>query len=469
MVVRNRLPAEPVSRFRRWGAATITAPVRRLLRWPGNVLHVVHLFLVVVLGGLLYALGRLGTLFIFPRARRARAVGTLRGWLLRRAMTSLGATFIKMGQVMSTRPDLFSPEVIAQLRRLQDRLPPFRFARVRQLVEADLGAPIGELFEHVEPRPVAAASVAQVHRARLPGGREVALKVLRPDVRRQVERDGKLLLLGARLLALHPRARLSDPVGHLRHFVDAIHEQTDLRHEADNYRRFHANFAGWQERVTFPEVVASHSGPRVLTMEFIHGVKVDALPPGSHARVAESVRQAMFKMCFDDGFMHADLHPGNMFVRGDDQLVIIDVGLCKELHEDVLVQFIDMSKCLSMGDPDDLVGHLRRFHVYLDGVDWEALRRDVDAFATRFRAQDIGELDYGTLINEMLALGRRYHVRPVTDLTMVLVGIVTSQGIGKMLQPEVNVFAELARYLMPVLMRRNERIPETAQARAAQA
>jgi ubiquinone biosynthesis protein len=156
-----------------------------------------------------------------------------------------------------------------------------------------------------------------------------------------------------------------------------------------------------------------------------------------------------------------------MFVADDDRLVIIDVGLCKLLHEDVLIQFIDMTKCLSMGKPEDLVNHLKRFHVYLGDVDWDSLRKDVDEFATRFRAQDIGQLDYGVLINDMFALGRRYNVRPVTDMTLVFVGMITAQGIGKQLEPDVNVFNELARYLMPVLMRRNESIPDTDQARAA--
>jgi ubiquinone biosynthesis protein len=442
--------------------------MRRLLRWPGNVIHGLHLFLVLLFGGLIYLFGRLGTLFIFPRARRARAVGKLRGWMLRQGMTSLGATFIKMGQVMSTRPDLFSPEVIAQLRRLQDRLPPFGFARVAKILTADLGKPVAELFAEIDERPVAAASVAQVHRARLRDGREVAVKVLRPDVRRQVERDAGILLFGARVLALHPRARLSDPVGHLKHFVEAIHDQTDLRIEADNYRRFHENFATWKGRIAFPEIITSHCAERVLTMEFIRGTKIDALPPGGdHHKVAEAIRMAMFKMCFDDGFLHADMHPGNMFLRDNGELVILDVGLCKLLTEDVLIQFIDMTKCLSMGKPDDLVAHLKRFHVYMGEIDWDSLRKDVDEFATRFRAQDIGELDYGNLINDMFALGRRYHVRPVTDMTLVFVGLVTAQGIGKMLEPSVNVFNELARYLLPVLMRRNESIPDTDQARAA--
>ncbi len=441
--------------------------MRRLLRWPGNVLHFLHLFLVVLLAGLVYGVARLGTLCVFPRARRVQTVGRLRGWWLRQVMTSLGATFIKMGQVMSTRPDLFSPEVITQLRTLQDRLPPFRFARVKQTIEADFGRPVAALFAELDETPVAAASVAQVHRARLSDGREVAVKVLRPDVRRQVERDATILLGFAKLGALHPRIRLSDPVGHLRHFVEAIHDQTDLRIEADNNRMFQDKFVTWKDRVTFPELVPTLCSERVLTMEFVRGTKVDALPPGRHSKVAETVRMTMFKMCFDDGFLHADLHPGNMFVRDNDQVVVLDLGLCKHLQEDVLIQFIDMSKCLAMGTPDDLVSHLRRFHLYLGEVDWAALRKEVELFAIRIRKQDIGELDYGSLINDMYAIGRRYHVRPVTDMTLVLVALITAQGIGKMLEPEINVFGEVARYLLPVLMRRNESIPATEAARAA--
>src|SRR5690349_6266656 len=151
--------------------------MRRLLRWPGNIVHGLHLFLVLLFGGLIYLFARIGTLFIFPKARRARAVGKLRGWLLRQGMTSLGATFIKMGQVMSTRPDLFSPEVIAQLRRLQDRLPPFRFATVKRVLEADLGKPLADLYSEFDETLVAAASVDQIHCARLPVGRDDAVWV----------------------------------------------------------------------------------------------------------------------------------------------------------------------------------------------------------------------------------------------------------------------------------------------------
>lgn len=441
-----------------------------MLRWAGNFLHFLFLFLVFTLAGILYLLGRLGTLlFVWPGSRRARAVGHLRGWTLRQVMTTCGATFIKMGQVMSTRPDLFSPQVIAQLERLQDRLPPFSFRRARKTLEAELGKPIDQVFREFDERPVAAASVAQVHRARLQSGEEVAVKILRPNVRSQVVRDAAILLAGARVLALSKKIRLSDPVGHLQEFVQAIIDQTDLRNEARNYQRFHDNFEGYAG-IAFPAVFHELSSERVLVMEFVHGTKLIELPPGSdNTAVANTLRMAMFKMCFDDGFLHADLHPGNMLVRDSGELVIFDVGLAKLLTEDVLLQFIDMSKCLSMGTPDDLVGHLRRFHTYIEDTDWDALAREVEEFALRFRSRDVGSLEYGELFNEMFAIGRRYHVRPVTDMTLVFVALITAQGIGKMLDSNRNVFADVAAYLIPILMRRNEVVPASDEAQAAAA
>ncbi len=414
-----------------------------------------------------YGLKRLGTLFIKDETERRGKIATLQGSMLRRAMGTLGACFVKLGQVMSSRPDLFEPNVIAELRLLQDRLPPFSFGKVKQAVEVQLGKPLSEVFSEFDQAPVAAASVAQVHRARLKDGREVAVKVLRPSVRAQVERDGTLLTLGAKVLALHPTLRLSDPVGFTVEFVQGLVRQTDLRIEADNYDLFRKNFAS-DPRIAFPEIYRELSGERVLVMEFVRGTKVDALPAGDHTALSTALREATMKMCFVDGFMHADMHPGNMVQRDDGVLVLFDVGLATKLSEQVLEVFVDMVKCIAMGSPDDMINHLQRYHLYEGEVDWEAMRKDLEAFGATFRKQDVAQLDYGEMTNAIMALGRRYHVRPIPALSLVIVGTVTVQGIGKMLAPHINDFQEMSKFLIPVIMKMGQKVPDTDEARNAQ-
>ncbi len=400
-----------------------------------------------------YAFGRLGRVFIFDRERRRKSIAHLRGVTLRRAFAALGACFVKLGQVLSSRPDLLDPEIIEELRKLQDKMPAFKLERVRTQIEADLGGSVGQKFAELDEIPIAAASVAQVHRGKLSDGTEVAVKVLRPDVREKVERDSAILINMAKMIAWHPTWRLSDPVGHLRHFVAGIFEQTDLRRELAHYERFHKNFAD-APGVCFPRVFAELSGERVMTMTFVRGQKIDSLPPGNHAALARRLQQAVLKMCFVDGFFHADLHPGNVLRAENGDLCLLDVGLVKEITPEILVQFMDLTKCVAMGNANDFMNHIRKFHTYMVKVDWAGLERDVVAFVARFRSQNIGELEMGSLMNELFAIARHHRVHPLPDLALVLVGLVTAEGIGKQLDPGNNLFQDVAVYIMPLLATR---------------
>lgn len=425
----------------------------KVLGWFINAARVVVVFFVGLFFALMYGFGRLGTLFIFDKDKRKVAVGRLRGKVLRRAMTALGATFIKLGQVMSTRPDLFSPEVIDELRHLQDKVPPFSFARVKRTIEEDFGGKLETRFSELDETPVAAASVAQVHRGRLVDGREVAVKVLRPNVRSKAQRDGAILIGLARVLELSKKARLSKPVEHMQNFVEGIVGQTDLRLEATNYETFRKNFEKFKG-VTFPHVHRIFTSERVLTMEFLRGRKVDGLGPGDHRDVASTIRNAFLKMCFEDGFVHADLHPGNMLVGDDRQLYVFDVGLVKLLGEEVLMQFIDFSRCIAMGTADDFITHLKRFHNYLDTIDWDAVTRDAEVLVMRFRSQANEKLEWGAFMSDVLAMARKYAIRPIPELALVMVGLLTAEGIGKLLDPQRNTFNDIAMFVAPIAMRR---------------
>jgi ubiquinone biosynthesis protein len=316
---------------------------------------------------------------------------------------------------------------------------------------------------------VAAASVAQVHRAVLIDGSEVAVKVLRPDVRQKAERDGRILRFWAGILELVSiRARHAQLREHLAHFVSGIIEQTDLRIEARNYEQFRKNFRR-VKKVHFPRVYAELSAERVMTMEFVRGEKIDAIPreqlPPEFPR---HLREVFLQMCFDDGFLHADLHPGNFVVSPDGTLTIFDVGLVKELKDELLEHFIDFNRCIVMGEVEDFMRHMRTYHRYVEGaVDWVELEKDVERFAATFRGMSTRELEFGQLIEEIFAVGRKHGLHPVPEMTLMMVGLVTAEGIGKQLEPDINSFQEVANYLVPILARRNMLSGKVMQAAAA--
>jgi ubiquinone biosynthesis protein len=156
-------------------------------------------------------------------------------------------------------------------------------------------------------------------------------------------------------------------------------------------------------------------------------------------------------MCFEDGFVHADLHPGNLLLLEDGDLAIFDVGLVKHLPPAILEQSVDFTRCLVMGDAHDFVGHIRRFHTYRGEIDWTTLEKELGEFLSHFRKQNVAELELGALMSEILALGRRYRVRPLADMALIMVAMVTAEGIGKQLNPKANLFEDTAAFLAPLL------------------
>jgi ubiquinone biosynthesis protein len=427
--------------------------MRRLWAWPANFVR--FLAISAVIGGALAVYSAHWLIAWFLPRRKARRA-KLRGVLLRWGMTTLGATFIKLGQVLSTRPDLLPQETIDELKKLQDQCPPFPWKAARKSIEECIGTDVKEHFRVIDETPVAAASVAQVHRGELVTGEEVAIKVLRPQVRRQAKRDGGILLMFAHLLNLHPVHRQNDPVGHLRHFIDGIIGQTDLRTEDRNYTRFRELFDD-AEGLRFPKVHHELSGERVLTMEFIHGVKIDTISMDTHADCAVTLRHAFFNMAFRHGFVHADLHPGNMLITEDKHLVIFDVGLVKELSPDTLDMFLDFNRCLTIGRGKDFINHFQRFHTYMEGADWEQIEKDSDEFIDKWRAKAMADLEMQDVIAELYELARKHGIRPEPELTLIMVGVVTVQGISKMLNPNEQSFLLVAEFIQKLMAEKEAR------------
>ena len=364
---------------------------------------------------------------------------------------TLGATFIKVAQYLSTRPDLIPDGVAQGLQKLQDRVEPFPYRDVRCILLDELGDAPEAIFAELDPYPEASASVAQVHRGVLQtDGREVAVKILRPDIDRVVALDLALMRLTARLLNVVPALRILAPVEVVDEFAEAIAQQLDLRIEAANNRRFAENFAG-DERVAVPALVEEHCTRRVLCMQFIHGEKV--LGPVRSAETAERLARAGFhmllRMVFVHGFVHADLHPGNLFVA-DGKLIMLDLGLVARLtpaHRAVLVQLF---QAWLARDPARVCQVVQRL---LEGEPpgsegLAELERQVARLLERYSNVALAEVSMGEVMLKVLRLMRRHNLRVQPALTMVILSMGVVEGVGRQLAPQL----DLAREAMTMAM-----------------
>jgi ubiquinone biosynthesis protein len=421
----------------------------RFGEWVATVVRTLAIALVVLVGAIVELGGLLRRLVMRDRAARAAHRARLQGRLLRWGFARLGATFVKVGQVMSSRPDLFAPGIIDALRALQDRVPAFASARAQAIVAAAVGAPAATAFRSFDAEAVAAGSIAQVHRAVLLDGQAVAVKVVRPGVRDRIRRDARILrgLAGLAELA-STRARAADAVGHVEALCAGILAQTDLRREADNYARFRREFAG-TPGLAFPAVHPALSSADVLVMDFVVGVRLDEAPAAQVKPVARVLRDAFFAMCFEHGHVHADLHPGNMLVRPGGELVIIDVGLVTPLAEAVVDLVVDFARCVVIGDALDLVAHLKAHHKSVGATDWAAVAVDARGFIEALRRRSLGEIEVSVVVTRLFDLARRHKIRPLAELSLVLLGMVTIEGIAKRLDPGAHIISQIAGYLGP--------------------
>jgi ubiquinone biosynthesis protein len=367
----------------------------------------------------------------------------------------LGATFIKVGQIMSTRPDLIPDYVSRALQHLQDDVGPFPLKDVLRTIEGDLGRPVTVMFPEFAPVPLASASVSQVHKARLPDGRLVAVKVQRPDVVELCTFDLAVMRAGARLLNAIPSIGTLAPVATVEEFGRAIFAQLDFRIEARNNRRFRENFRD-EPRVVFPEVIESLSSERILTMSFIDGTKILSTHKtrSDPKRIARLGLQVLLKMIFEDGFVHADLHPGNIFITPDDKIALLDLGLVGELDEPHRRGFTKFFAAWAQRDGDTMAHLMYEMSanstggVPNDPAAFERYRAAIIEFVGRYWGQRMGEVQVGKVLLDMLAILRRHRVRVNPTFTIVNIAIAVTEGIGKQLDPSLDLMSEALPYFL---------------------
>jgi ubiquinone biosynthesis protein len=405
------------------------------------------------LGEIAQVAARHGFGYVFGRGEAEPADlnggGRNRGRRLREMLDELGPTFVKFGQLLSTRPDIVPPDILAELRGLQDDAHPEPFERVRGVIETELGLTIEQVFLEFDETPIAAASIGQVHRALLPGGQEVVVKVQRPDAERQLAADIQLLHQVARVARERIRKlQFIDLVGTVEEFSRTVRRELDYGVEARNAEVFRRNFAG-DDSVSVPKIYWRYTTARVLTMERVEGVplgQIDLSTWSSEDRrkLGHRLTETWMQMVFVHGFFHADPHPANILVRGPDALSLVDFGMTEQLTTRDREAAVRLLVDILNQDAERLPRRLRALGVRYPRQMEEELGDRLGVILQRYSASAIGEIDASEVLREIFQTIYRMDIVLPARWVMLDKTLATLSGVALAVYPDLNVF-EVAR------------------------
>ena len=394
-----------------------------------------------------YLLDRFNLTDILPyyqRLKQDSSVEKSRGERMRKALTELGTAFIKFGQILSTRSDLLPGDILLELQKLQDRIPPICFEKVREQVEGELGAPIEEIFDYFHEEPIAGASIGQVHRARLKDGKECVVKVKRPGVEALVKVDLEILFslakLAERRSAMGKHYRLVEIVEELSW---GLKQELDYLVEGRNAERLANNFAQ-EENIKIPKVYWDYSTSRILTLEYVEGTKLsnlDELDEKGYDKkiVAENLSKAILKQILFDGFFHADPHPGNIFVQEGNKICFMDFGLIGYLSKERKKQIIKLVLALVSKDSNKVVKAMLGMGVVCKSTDVNKLKRDMDMLISLYYTVPLSKINIGNIMGEVLELAFAHKVKPPVEMTLMSKTLIVLEGVLKNLDPDISI------------------------------
>jgi ubiquinone biosynthesis protein len=399
---------------------------------------------------------RLGDLLSGNDGRDGEAAISERGRRLREMLDELGPTFVKFGQLLSTRPDVVPPDIVLELRGLQDDVTPFPFEQARMVIEAELGLTVEQAFVEFDQLPLASASIGQVHRAVLPNGEEVAVKVQRPAAARQIEADLGLLYQAAKLLRERVRAlEFIDPQELVDEFARSIRLELDYAHEARNADAFHRNFAHIPG-VIVPAVIRQYSTARVLTLEFLRGTKVseldlESMRPDERRDVAYRMADTWMTMVFRHGFFHSDPHPANIFVLDSGELGLVDFGQAGKLTDEDMAKLTRLFVDAAVEKVDAIPRRLRDLGVRYAPEREQEFRDELRVLFDRYYGTRLSDIDPLQVIREGFQLIYSLNLRLPSRFVMLDKAIATLASVGAEVYPDFNVFEVAKPYARGLL------------------
>lgn len=379
--------------------------------------------------------------------------------LARRALLvlqELGPTFIKLGQILSTRADLVPDDFIQEFKSLQDNVPPFSFEEAKNQIENELGGPLEDLFAEFNPKQLATASIGQVYTAKLKTGEDVVVKVQRPNIQHLIQQDIDLLYVLARLAERQSAdLQLLDPVGIVREFEKAIQRELDYNTELRNALKF-AEGLKYHDQVIIPKVYKKYSGKKVFTMEKINGIKItEAEKVGCDKKfLAKLSLNTILFMVFDQGFFHADPHPGNIFAVKGNKIAFLDLGMVGHLDEDMRGKMAEMLIALNTRDIDGIARSLLNLGKPEQKVDFQEFKKDVYEVMDRIIGLPISEIQFSEILQDLMNGAKKNRIKIPNDYTLMGKAILTIEGIGRLLDPELDLEKEATPFVKKLVAQR---------------
>lgn len=405
-----------------------------------------------------------------PFKKRLRAFGdwpALKGPTvperLRLAFAELGPSFIKLAQILSSRPDLITPRYANEFKKLQDEVPSFNVNEAKKIIQEELGRDIEEVFSYFADSTIAAASIAQVHKAVLLNGDEVIVKVQRPEIREQIESDLNILNIIARLLVKYvPESRFFNPVGIIEEFGRTVTKELDFIVEARNGMRLKNDLKGSPD-IYIPNIYEDYVTGKILVMELIQGSRIDDINAIDQSgldkvRLSKILIDTYFKQILENGFFHADPHPGNILVRQDGIVCFLDFGIVGRVSEELKEIMANTFLAIIEKDFDGLINQYIEMGIVSDDSDLDSFRRDfkvdIREFLEPLYGMKLQQIDFGHYVEALVRLATKYNLKIPSDLLLIDKTLLILENIARQLNPSLNLVAEAEPYASKIVMKR---------------